>query len=397
MRCGRAPTAGGPRWARSSRSRAAPDTRPRRARSQARCWQCWRRCCGGASWSSSTPAAPAAPGSLNCPGLQRGSVPEPIGVARCARQLGARFAAYTTAATVRDLEAVRRALGLGPIILYGDSYGTLQGQAYAARFESNLEGLILDSAYPADDPYYRTLFPAARRAMRIACRRSPACSGDGWAAYAAVVRRFHSRGRPAGDLLGFLLEAGTLAPRSYLNLDAASRMFLRGRKRRLNNLIDPGPPGHGPVRDFSYGLEIAVECNDYPLLWNERSSYRARLRQLGRAITKLPRDFFAPFSRREYLTSEEAHLVTCLRWPRSPTRGTEAPVPAGWKASRRYPTLILAGELDDVTSVAEARQVARRFPRSQLFVDPNRGHASSLYYPFVSPAVDVIRAFIRRR
>jgi pimeloyl-ACP methyl ester carboxylesterase len=335
-------------------------------------------------------------GVLNCRGLQRGTVPEPVGVARCARRLGPRFAAYTTAATVGDFEAVRRKLEAGQIFLYGDSYGTLQGQAYAARFGSKLRGLILDSAYPADDPYYRTLYPAGRRAMRIACRRAPTCSGDGWAAYADVVRHFHRVGRPTGNLLGFLLGAGTLAPRSYLNLDEASRMFLRGERRRLNRLIAPGYPGQGDVRDFSYGLEIAVECNDYPLMWNERSAYRQRLRQLRRAVTKLPRGHFAPFSRSEYLLSEEAHLVTCLRWPKPPKGGTEAPVPRGFRASREYPTLILAGELDNITSVEEARQVAERFPRSQLFIDPNRGHASSLYYPFVSPAVDVIRRFIRR-
>jgi pimeloyl-ACP methyl ester carboxylesterase len=56
--------------------------------------------------------------------------------------------------------------------------------------------------------------------------------------------------------------------------------------------------------------------------------------------------------------------------------------------------LILAGQLDDVTSVEEARQVKRRFPRSHLYVVPNRGHASSLYFPFRSPAVGVIRRFI---
>ena len=35
-----------------------------------------------------------------------------------------------------------------------------------------------------------------------------------------------------------------------------------------------------------------------------------------------------------------------------------------------------------------------RFPRSSLYVVPDRGHASSLYFPFRSPAVGVIRRFI---
>ena len=56
-----------------------------------------------------------------------------------------------------DLEQLRRALGLGKIFFYGDSYGTFFGQAYAVRYPGSLRGLILDSAYPGNDPYYRTL------------------------------------------------------------------------------------------------------------------------------------------------------------------------------------------------------------------------------------------------
>lgn len=70
-------------------------------------------------------------------------------------------------------------------------------------------------------------------------------------------------------------------------------------------------------------------------------------------------------------------------------------VPAGWRASGAFPTLILAGQVDDITSVREGRQVEARFPRSRLYVVPDRGHVSGLYFPFRSPAVGAIRNFIR--
>jgi pimeloyl-ACP methyl ester carboxylesterase len=210
------------------------------------------------------------------------------------------------------------------------------------------------------------------------------------------VRRFHARRRSTEGLIGFLLGAGTLAPRSYLSLDDGARRFLRGDPRRLNQLIAPGPAGHGDLGEFSYGLEIAVECNDYPLLWDPRAPIGERIRQLTAATRRLPADHFAPFGRREYLLSSAAHLTTCLSWPAPPPGGLEPPVPPGWRAPRDFPTLILAGQLDDVTSVAEARQVRERFPRSRLYVVPNRGHSSSLYYPFSSPAVGVIRGFLHR-
>jgi pimeloyl-ACP methyl ester carboxylesterase len=333
---------------------------------------------------------------VDCPDLQARLVPEPIAIAECANQLGPRYAGYTTGEAAHDLEAVRQALGLGRVLFYGDSYGTLFGQAYAARHPGSLRGLIIDSAYPANDPYYRTLLPAGRRGLRIACWRAPECSGDPVARYSRVVRRFDAVGRSAAGMLSFLLRAGTLAPRSYLSLDEGDHRFLAGEPERLNRLIAPGPPGHGPLSEFSYGLEIAVECNDYPLLWDRTlPGVDERIGQLaGAALTGIGIRYFAPFGRREYLLSNAAHLTNCLNWPVPPPGGLEPPVPVGWKAPTSFPTLILAGEVDDITSVQEAREVEARFPRSRLYVVPDRGHSSSLYFPFRSPAVGVIRRFI---
>jgi pimeloyl-ACP methyl ester carboxylesterase len=334
--------------------------------------------------------------ALGCPALQAGLIQEDIAIGECADALGRRYAAYTTAETAEDLDAVRRALGVGRVFFYGDSYATLLGQAHAARHPSRLRGMVLDSAYPADDPYYRTLLPAGRRALGLACRHSPTCTGNAGARFARVVRRFHARRRSTEGLIRFLLEAGTLAPRSYLSLDDGDRRFLEGDPRRLDRLIAPGPADHGDLAEFSYGLEIAVECNDYPLLWDSRAPIGERIRQLTKATQGLPARHFAPFGRREYLLSSAAHLTNCLTWPAPPPGGLESPVPAGWRAPDSFPTLILAGQLDDVTSVAEAQQVQARFPRSRLYVVSNRGHASSIYYPFRSPAVGEIRAFLRR-
>jgi pimeloyl-ACP methyl ester carboxylesterase len=332
---------------------------------------------------------------IDCPGLQKGLTQEYIAVGECANQLGPRYAGYTTAEAAVDLDVVRRALGLGKVFLYGDSYGTLLGQAYAARYEANLRALILDSSYPGDnDPFYRSIYPASLHGLRVICRHSPSCSGDPVARFSRVVDRFHAAHRSTEGILSVLLGAADLAPRSFLSLDDADRRFLAGDPGRLNRLIAPGPAGEGDVHEFSYGLEIAVECNDYPLLWDPQAPLRERIRQLSASVRKLPRHYFAPFSRREYILSSAARLTNCLAWPAPPAGGLERPVPRDWRASKSFPTLILAGQVDNITSVHEGRLVRARFPRSRFYVVPDRGHVSSLFFPFRSPAVGVIRKFI---
>ncbi|MEZ5497867.1 MAG: alpha/beta hydrolase [Steroidobacteraceae bacterium] len=65
---------------------------------------------------------------------------------QCRDQLAARadLAAYTTAESARDLEALRAALGYERINLYGASYGTRLAQHYARLYPQRVRALILD-------------------------------------------------------------------------------------------------------------------------------------------------------------------------------------------------------------------------------------------------------------
>jgi proline iminopeptidase len=54
---------------------------------------------------------------------------------------------YTVENMVEDVEALRRALGLGKIDLLGHSYGGALAQAYALKYKSNLAHLILGSTW----------------------------------------------------------------------------------------------------------------------------------------------------------------------------------------------------------------------------------------------------------
>ena len=54
---------------------------------------------------------------------------------------------YTVENMVEDVEAVRQSLGLGRIDLLGHSYGGVLAQAYAFKYQANLEHLVLCSTF----------------------------------------------------------------------------------------------------------------------------------------------------------------------------------------------------------------------------------------------------------
>lgn len=56
-------------------------------------------------------------------------------------------AGYTVEAMADDVEAVRQALGLGPINLLGHSYGGVLAQAYALKYPDSLKRLVLCSTF----------------------------------------------------------------------------------------------------------------------------------------------------------------------------------------------------------------------------------------------------------
>ncbi|MGH8793127.1 MAG: alpha/beta hydrolase [Stackebrandtia sp.] len=63
----------------------------------------------------------------------------------CREQSGPVFDVLDTTATVRDMDAIRAALGEEKLNFYGLSYGSLLGQQYAEAYPENVRTLLLDS------------------------------------------------------------------------------------------------------------------------------------------------------------------------------------------------------------------------------------------------------------
>ena len=139
-----------------------------------------RRCCAAARSSAPTCSTPAAP----------------LGAAPA--RLGTRRSHYTSRDSVEDIEALRVALGLDKIALYGTSYGVKVALGYALTYPANVERLVLDSVLEPDgpDPFYRPTLEAIPRVLRSLCRAGcrSFTARPRWPTWRRLVRRMGPRG-----------------------------------------------------------------------------------------------------------------------------------------------------------------------------------------------------------
>ncbi|MDO5288074.1 MAG: alpha/beta fold hydrolase [Pseudomonadota bacterium] len=85
---------------------------------------------------------------------------------------------YTTTDAVRDLEAVRQAIGAAQVNLMGISYGTRVAQQYAMRHTGRVRALVLDSVLPntvALGGIFARNLDDALALQFAACAATPAC------------------------------------------------------------------------------------------------------------------------------------------------------------------------------------------------------------------------------
>ena len=229
---------------------------------------------------------------ISCPELQNPTGPFDYGAAagRCAQTLGDRAGLYGTALSADDVAAVIQALALGPVDLYGDSYGTFFAAVFAGRHGPLLRSVVLDSAYPptGESAWYPTQGPAMLRSIDLACQRTPSCAAAGattstlLSRVVAEVRRKPYLGRAAdadGKMRNVRVDAkalvsvafgATYGPATYTELPGALRAALRGYRKPLLRLTAEslyGGSGGNPV-DYSEGLDAAVSCHDYPQLYD---------------------------------------------------------------------------------------------------------------------------------
>ena len=287
----------------------------------------------------------------------------PEAVRRCRAELAASadLAQYSTDASVRDVEAVRTALGHERIDVSGLSYGTRFAQAYALAYPERVRAMALIGTVPAD---MRLPQEFAADAQRVLDRLLDECLAD-----AACAQAFPQLRDDWNALRGRMTAAHPRISGRPVNAGAFWEAF-RGRlgttelQRQVPWLIhalagrEPGPAlarlrSENPAF-FASGLLLSVECPEDTL----------RLSAAERAGNGAGTFLGNYRVQRQY--------DACRAWDLVPRETAFRKTKV-----QTIPTLFVVGELDYVTPPDATERARRTLPDSRVIRIADLGHFPS--------------------
>jgi pimeloyl-ACP methyl ester carboxylesterase len=293
----------------------------------------------------------------------------PDAVDRCAKAVQAQVdvSQFSFRHFADDLEAVRTALGYGPVNLYGLSYGTRAAQHYMRAYPKSVRTAYLGSLVPID---IATPLPFARAAQSALDRTLEACAAEAVCAkaypdleqeFSAVMARLDagvsvvvpgsdvkaplSRGRVAEYLRYLLYQTDSAADLPWM----IHRAYLGDWSSLVDGILE-----HARNFDegFSSGLFLTLTCSEDVAFLKERD--------------------IAPETDGTFLGDYRVRnqQAACARWPtyRLPPRHRRA-------FRSDVPTLIVSGDLDPATPLAFTTHAAPGFSRRAEIILHGQGHS----------------------
>jgi pimeloyl-ACP methyl ester carboxylesterase len=286
---------------------------------------------------------------------------------RLAKEADLRF--YGTAEHVRDLDLLRRTVGVEQFNLVGVSYGTRVAQQFAARYPKHTRTVTLDSIAPNTlvlGQEHAVNLDAAIRKQFARCLADGACKrniGDPAALLAQVRSRLQ-----AGDLapvryrdptngewreevprfghLSALLRFYAYRPESAALLPLILHDAAEG---RYETLMSQARALSGDIGDsIALGMHLSVSCTEDPEL-TVRAADADTI--LGNSIA-------------EFLQTQ------CAVWPKG-KRDPDFRKPL----SGDLPVLAISGEFDPVTPPRYGDEVVKTLPKGRHLILPGQGHS----------------------
>lgn len=279
---------------------------------------------------------------------------------------------FTTSVAIRDLEAVRQALGYAGLNLYGISYGTRVAQHYARRFPDSTRSLILDGVVPPQLALGPAIAVEAQKALDAIfgrCAEDASCGEafpDLSQGFEDVVERLSAEAatvtlpHPVSGLLesvrfGANEFSGAIRLLSYhpttialipLFVDQAAKGNLMPLAAQYLNIRD------GFAESLSGGMHNAIVCTeDAPFFAGEAISDQ-----------ELAATYIGPMMR-------EALATMCSIWPRGVIdEDFKEPL------ATDIPVLLLSGEADPITPPRYAELAAVDLGNALLLTGREQGH-----------------------
>ncbi len=276
---------------------------------------------------------------------------------------------YTTAATIQDLDDVRRVLGYGRVNLVAVSYGTRVALAYLNAYPDRVRSLVLDGVAPLGWVLGPGVPASAQRALDsifARCEIDLACR----AAFPDLPAEFQSL---LSDLERQPVEVSLPDPVS------GETIRLAWTRQKLAAAVQALSYSQETVALLPLLIHIAYTEKSYAML---AAQYTIASRGQDRAVAQGlylsvvcaedvpffpdPPSSAAPAS---YLPDGSAALKTaCSVWPHAD------PVPLPKPVRSDVPALLLSGQADPITPPENAAQAAQSLPNSLQVVAPGMGH-----------------------
>ena len=327
-------------------------------------------------------------------------------VRACGKQLGRAARLYGSGNVALDIEAVREALGIAKLDLYGGSAAGQDVQSYAVRFPRHVRSAVLDSPFVASnfdapgsqlDDFSTDSAHALPHVADLLCARSESCSAERANAHGNVawlaqrVRRhpldgtgYDAQGTPhqvhvtETFLAWTILNADDFGFTSLSEIGAAADALRAGDRVPLLRLAAESDASDGDAGDptaFSVGDNFARFCTDNRFSWDKNAPIATRMRQWRHARDALESGRFDPFSVDGWLARPISPVGPdpCIVWP-APKRHVPPPIPHGAKFPGRVPALVLTGDLDLSLPPPDSKPLTRLWPHSDYVEIANSGH-----------------------
>ncbi|MEV0703457.1 alpha/beta hydrolase [Saccharopolyspora sp. NPDC050389] len=299
----------------------------------------------------------------------------------CRKNSGPVFDFVDTVSVVRDLDAIRVALGEEQLSFYGASYGTQVGQQYAELFPERVRAMTIDSnmdhSMESGGRYIETTTEDQEGAFNDFadwCARTENCSLHGQDVR-AVWDDLHAKAE-AGELI----DPATGKPLNADSLRRELKAAMYAPEERWYPLVDrlkalsggkPGIAAQAAPEELAQNSYQAIWCDDWS--WKVRDfaeleSYRAQAEKVA------PHTKISPFW---------SDVTSCLGWPAEVSNPQHE-----LSINGAPPILVVKARYDVATPNAWNLTVADQIDNSVLLNYDGIGHGQYYHSPCVNQHIE---------